>query len=78
MYYYATHGRFPPWLIGIVFGAFILDYQQNPKKFKIKRQVCVSVVVNSNRINLFYFLVPGDSGVGGSSCSNGVHSAVPK
>lgn len=42
MYQY-THSKFPQWLIGIMFGAFMLDYQKDRTMYHIKNKVNTSV-----------------------------------
>lgn len=39
IYYYPSHNRLPAWLIGLSFGAFLLDYQENKNKFQIRNKV---------------------------------------
>lgn len=41
-YYYVTHTRLAPWLIGIAFGAFIYQQKLEKTKFKIKQ---VSLII---------------------------------
>lgn len=39
MYYVTTHSRFPPWLLGIIFGVFTNDFQKNRESNILKSQV---------------------------------------
>lgn len=48
LYYYASHNRLPAWLIGIIFGAFLIDYQNNKNKFQIRRKVLLNVAKTNN------------------------------
>lgn len=38
-FYYLTHTRTTPWLIGLIFGDFILDFQANKERYQIKSKV---------------------------------------
>lgn len=38
-YYGMTHCRFPPWLLGIMFGSFIKDFEKDKQRYTIKNQV---------------------------------------
>lgn len=39
LYYSVTHTRLTPWLIGLIFGAFLLDFKTNETKYRIKNDV---------------------------------------
>lgn len=39
MYYKVAHLRLSEWLVGIMFGAFLMDYKENESKHQIKRKV---------------------------------------
>lgn len=52
---YATHTRSPPWLIGLIFGAFLLDYQQEKQKYLIKSRVNYLVVFETTQFFVIRF-----------------------
>lgn len=39
LYYSVTHTRMAPWLLGLMFGTFMLDFKTNEQKYRIKRDV---------------------------------------
>lgn len=45
-FYYMTHTRLSPWLIGLSFGAFIIDYQMDKRKYRIQSTVGASETHN--------------------------------
>lgn len=79
MFYFVTHTRVPPWLIGLIFGAFLLDYQANKERYQIRNKVKRSgSEQNDKHLQIKYVLVDCYGHVGGSMRNDSLSLLLPR
>lgn len=68
LYYYASHNRLPAWFIGLIFGVFLLDYQENKNKFQLQNKVYNQIITYHHFI-IFKFLISASGNTFMDNCN---------